>query len=57
MHARGMIHWDIRSANILLDGKAEAQISDFGFVTDELNLGYASGSPSQARMLQLARPN
>lgn len=42
MHTRGMIHRDIKPANILLNDKAEAQISDFGLVTDDLVLGYAS---------------
>ncbi|WP_245942093.1 serine/threonine-protein kinase [Sphingomonas gilva] len=42
MHTRGLIHRDIKPANILLNIKAEAQISDFGLVTDDLVLGYAS---------------
>lgn len=42
MHTRGMVHRDIKPANILLNSKAEAQISDFGLVTDDLVLGYAS---------------
>jgi serine/threonine-protein kinase len=41
IHARGMIHRDIKPANILLNRRSEAQISDFGLVTDELVLGYA----------------
>jgi serine/threonine-protein kinase len=42
MHARGMVHRDIKPANILLNGTDEAQISDFGLVTDQLVFGYAS---------------
>ena len=42
MHARGMVHRDIKPANVLINAKVEAQISDFGLVTDDLVLGYAS---------------
>lgn len=42
MHTRAMIHRDIKPANLLLNRAGQVQISDFGLVTDNLILGYAS---------------
>jgi serine/threonine-protein kinase len=42
LHARGMLHRDIKPGNVLIDAEGVAQIGDFGLVTDDLVLGYAS---------------
>jgi serine/threonine protein kinase len=44
LHARGMIHRDIKPSNILVGPAGDAKLGDFGLVTDELVLGYATGS-------------
>lgn len=42
LHARQMLHRDIKPGNVLIDAKGVAQIGDFGLVTDDLILGYGS---------------
>ncbi|MGN4985864.1 serine/threonine-protein kinase [Aeromonas hydrophila] len=42
LHARGMLHRDIKPGNILIDASGVAQLGDFGLVTDNLILGYGS---------------
>ncbi|MGY4285561.1 serine/threonine protein kinase [Bradyrhizobium sp. LM2.7] len=42
LHARNMIHRDIKPANILLNKHGAAQLGDFGLVTDNIVVGYAS---------------
>ncbi|MBB4391763.1 serine/threonine-protein kinase [Bradyrhizobium sp. ERR14] len=42
LHARGMIHRDIKPGNILLNKHDVAQLGDFGLVTDNIIVGYAS---------------
>lgn len=42
LHARQMLHRDIKPGNVLIDAAGVAQISDFGLVTDNLLFGYGS---------------
>ncbi|MCW3474544.1 serine/threonine-protein kinase [Limobrevibacterium gyesilva] len=42
LHARQMLHRDIKPGNILIDAAGVAQIGDFGLVTDDLMFGYGS---------------
>ncbi|MDR6662359.1 serine/threonine-protein kinase [Tardiphaga sp. 172_B4_N1_3] len=42
LHARGMIHRDIKPGNLLVSKNGVIKIGDFGLVTDDLILGYGS---------------
>ncbi len=42
LHARQMLHRDIKPGNVLIDAEGVAQIGDFGLVTDDLLFGYGS---------------
>jgi serine/threonine protein kinase len=42
LHARQMLHRDIKPGNILIDVEGVAKLGDFGLVTDDLILGYGS---------------
>lgn len=44
VHARNLLHRDIKPANILLAANRRAKLGDFGLVTDNLVLGYASAA-------------
>ncbi|PIB53719.1 serine/threonine-protein kinase [Pseudomonas sp. 2822-17] len=44
LHARGMLHRDIKPGNILLNETGVALLGDFGLVTDDLLLGYGSAA-------------
>jgi serine/threonine-protein kinase len=42
LHAREMLHRDLKPGNILIDARGSVKIGDFGLVTDNLILGYGS---------------
>jgi serine/threonine protein kinase len=44
LHARNMLHRDIKPGNILISKQNVAQLGDFGLVTDDLVLGYGSAA-------------
>jgi serine/threonine protein kinase len=42
LHARQMLHRDIKPGNVLIDAEGVVQIGDFGLVTNDLLFGYGS---------------
>lgn len=44
LHARGMLHRDIKPGNVLITKSGTAKLGDFGLVTDNLILGYGSAA-------------
>jgi serine/threonine-protein kinase len=42
LHARQMLHRDIKPGNVLIDAEGVAKIGDFGLVTNDLLFGYGS---------------
>lgn len=48
IHGQGYLHRDIKPDNILLKSNGEVKVGDFGFVTDQLQFGFATpyGTPA-----------
>ena len=42
LHLRGLLHRDIKPGNVLVGADGRAKLGDFGLVTDDIVLGYAS---------------
>lgn len=47
LHARGMLHRDIKPGNLLRTNRGIAKLGDFGLVTDNIVVGYAAAAGYQ----------